>query len=123
MVLDPQKTGRTLTERPSLFAMVTMATSREYTRHALSSFFKHTPLRPIDRVVLINNADPSAAKMVAPYVSLELLTRDTPLGFAANVNSMIAEALMTSADLYFLNNDIIFSDGWLFPLLESERSI
>lgn len=123
MVLDPQKTGRTLTERPRLFAMVTMATSREYTRHALSSFFKHTPLRPIDRVVLINNADPSAAKMVAPYVSLELLTRDTPLGFAANVNSMIAEALMTSADLYFLNNDIIFSDGWLFPLLESERSI
>jgi hypothetical protein len=38
MVLDPQKTGRALTERPRLFAMVTMATSREYTRHALSSF-------------------------------------------------------------------------------------
>jgi hypothetical protein len=36
---------------------------------------------------------------------------------------MIAEALHTGADLYFLNNDIIFSEGWFLPLLESDRSI
>jgi len=36
---------------------------------------------------------------------------------------MIAEALTSHADLFFLNNDIIFSENWLLPLLDSGESI
>ena len=123
MVMDPRQQGAISSHRPRIFAMVTMAKSREYTRHALRSFFATTSLREADRVVLINNDDPAAQELRAPYAALELRTRSAPLGFAANVNSMIEEALRLGADLYFLNNDIIFSDGWELPLLESDRSI
>mgnify|MGYP006275750101 CR=1 FL=1 len=109
--------------RSRIFAMVTMEKSREYTRHALRSFFATTPLRENDRFVLINNDDPNAEELRAPFSRVEHCVRETPHGFAANVNSMIEEALLSQADLFFLNNDIIFSEGWLLPLLESERSV
>lgn len=122
-VRDPLKPGVISEGRPRLFAMVTMAKSREYTRHALRSFFATTALREIDRVVLINNDDPNAREICEPFTGLEFRVREAPQGFAANVNSMIEEALASGADLYFLNNDIIFSDGWELPMLESDRSI
>lgn len=109
--------------RPRIFAMVTMKMSREYTRHALRSFFACTELGISDRFVLINNDDPTVADICEPYPRVEEYRRTQPLGFAANVNSMIAEALTSQADLYFLNNDIIFSENWLLPLLESDESI
>lgn len=109
--------------RRRIFAMVNMRTSREYTRHALRSFFAYTELRATDRFVLINNDDPEIADIRAPYPRLEEYPRAKPLGFAANVNSMIGEALASQADLYFLNNDIIFSEDWLLPLLQSDESI
>jgi GT2 family glycosyltransferase len=112
------------TGRPRLFAMVTTLTSRDYTPYALQTFFETTPLRDIDSVVLISNDDPDAASLIPPNAhSLELQINPAPRGFAANANQMIAQALTRKSDLFFMNNDIIYADDWLPPLLGNDRAI
>jgi hypothetical protein len=112
------------TDRPRLFAMVTTLASREYTTYALQTFFETTPLRDSDTVVLISNDDPNAAALVPSNArGLRLIINPSPQGFAANANQMIAQALATRSDLFFMNNDIIFADDWLIPLLGHDRTI
>jgi len=36
---------------------------------------------------------------------------------------MITEALATASDLFFMNNDVIYTDDWLTPLLGNDRAI
>lgn len=103
-----------------VFAMVTTSGSASYTPHALASFFKHTPLRPEDRFYLIDNdGDYSASS----YPRCELVKNDVPRGFAENANWAIEHALSAEADLFFLNNDIILTAGWLDPLLDPSAGI
>lgn len=104
--------------------MVTTLTSREYTPHALQTFFETTPLRDVDSVILISNDDPDAATLIPSNArKLDVRFNPTPRGFAANANQMIAHALATQSDLFFMNNDIIYADDWLTPLLGSDRAI
>lgn len=107
-----------------LFAMVSTAKSRAYTPHALRSFFETTSLRPIDSFVLINNDDPELPAVAAPYHELvTLISHEQPRGFAANANLMIERAVSQGADLFFMNNDIIFTDNWLHPCVGNPRTI
>lgn len=107
-----------------LFGMVSTAKSRPYTPHALQSFFETTTLRPIDSFVLINNDDPELPHLVAPYRNaLTLISHEQPRGFAANANLMIERALSQGADLFFMNNDIIFTDNWLTPCVGHPETI
>lgn len=102
---------------PRLFAMVSTQKSRAYTPYALRSFFETTGLRKEDRFVVINNDDPAFDEIVAPYESaITVCTNQTPQSFAHNANEMIAQALSSGSDLFFMNNDIIFTDNWLSPL-------
>ncbi len=94
--------------------MVSTAASTQYTSHALSSFFRTTTFRAGDSFVLIDN-DGSLGPLPAPY-PVEIRKNPAPLSFAANANSLIERALAQGADLYFLNNDVIFTNGWLPPL-------
>ncbi|MDR3515208.1 MAG: glycosyltransferase [Azospirillaceae bacterium] len=103
-----------------LFMMVTTARSTAYTRMALASFLAHTPLGPDDRVILIDN-DGAAAPPANGRV--ELVRNRWPMGFAANVNQVLEWARGSAADLVVLNNDIIFTPGWLPPLLVDDRAI
>jgi GT2 family glycosyltransferase len=104
--------------------MVTTATSREYTPHALKSFFETTPLRDRDAVVLINNDDPEVYNRIPLNgVRTELVNNSTPKSFAANANAMVDRALATESDLFFMNNDIIYADEWLTPLLGHDQAI
>ena len=114
----------TSTDRPRLFAMVTTKKSRDYTPHALRTFFETTPLRDVDRVVLINNDDPNAAELIPSNTTItELINNTAPQGFAKNANEMIAQALASGSDLFFMNNDIIYTDNWLTPLLGNDHAI
>jgi hypothetical protein len=109
---------------PRLFAMVSTAKSRAYTPHALRSFFQTTGLRSIDSFVLINNDDSELPAAVAPYDELvTLISHDQPRGFAANANLMIERAVSQDADLFFMNNDIIFTDNWLNSCVGNPRTI
>lgn len=110
--------------RPRLFAMVTTSASRDYTPHALRTFFETTPLNESDSFVLINNDDPEPKPLIPSKTrKFELLNNSTPLGFAANANQMIDLALKTERDLFFINNDVIFSDDWLSPLNGNDQAI
>jgi GT2 family glycosyltransferase len=112
------------TDRPRLFAMVTTLKSRDYTPYALESFLETTPLRDCDSVVLISNDDPKAAQLIPSHSrNIELINNSSPRGFAANANEMISRALVTQSDLLFMNNDIIYSDNWLLPLLGNDHTI
>lgn len=93
--------------------MVSTRASLAYTSAALTSFAAHTELGPADRFVLIDN-DRSFSAVLPPR--FELQVNATPLGFAANFNSLIQVALAAKADLYLLNNDLIFTAGWSEPL-------
>jgi hypothetical protein len=109
------------TSRSKIFAMVTTLKSREYTPHAVKTFFENTELNDTDRFILISNDDPNASTFQTKLSKrLELINNPEPLSFAANVNQMIDLALSTSSDLYFINNDVIFSDNWLAPLAQGD---
>lgn len=99
---------------PRVFGMVTMSRSHFYTKFALASFFERTPLRPGDRLILIDNDGDYQATCDHP--ALTLVRNAQPRGFAANLNAVLAAAREGSADVVFLNNDIIFTKDWLGPI-------
>jgi GT2 family glycosyltransferase len=109
--------------RPRLFGMVTMQCSREFTVYALKSFFAHTNLRAQDRFILISNDDPSAVELATSFPGVEVVLLKQPRGFAENGNYFIEESLRTGSDLIFTNNDVIFSENWLAPLLEFDDAV
>ena len=105
------------------FAMVTTSGSAAYTPHALRSFFAHTPLQADDRFFLIDNDNCCDAATTAGYPRCELVRNDAPRGFAENANWAWRHAVEAGADLYFLNNDIVLTPGWLEPLLNPAAGI
>ena len=106
--------------RPTHFGMVTTAKSARYTGPALDSFFRFTEFGADDRFVLIDN---DGGYTPPAGLRLECVANPAPKSFAANVNEAIAGALRADADLVFLNNDIIFSPGWLPPLKSRDDAI
>lgn len=101
------------------FAMVTTKDSLSYTYIALQSFFQHTTLGTSDVVVLIDNDgsfNPALLQHKNVFGPIEYICNSQPKGFAENINGMIARCLSAGADLFFLNNDVVFSPGWLETL-------
>ncbi|MFN8389486.1 MAG: hypothetical protein U0136_04270 [Bdellovibrionota bacterium] len=106
-----------------LFGMVSTRSSVEYTYHALSSFFRNTPLDSSDSFTLIDNDGSVTDDLLSGFPQCKRVTNNRPLSFAQNANSLIREALPRGADLYFLNNDVIFTEGWLQPLAVERPAI
>src|SRR5262245_2991416 len=106
-----------------VFAMITTQHSWEYTGHALESFFRTTRLEPGEKLALIDN-DGSVSKVRGlPNPAVEVIANPAPKSFAANGNMMIERAAAAKADLFFLNNDLIFTEGWLEPLLITQPAL
>jgi GT2 family glycosyltransferase len=99
----------------NVFGMVTTRHSHAYTAEALRSFFHTTPFAAGDRFVLIDNDGSYLAPPEEPRVTL--VRNAAPLSFAANVNQVLRIAREHRAELFFLNNDLIFTPHWLEPLL------
>lgn len=103
-----------------IFAMVSTEPSKKYTKYALESFFLTTQLKEAEKLILIDN-DGSL-----PIQSTEKLLYVRPSSqrsFAENVNWIISEARENNSDIYFLNNDIIFTKDWIDPLESATDSI
>jgi GT2 family glycosyltransferase len=96
--------------------MVTTRHLHEYTAHALSSFLETTGLEPDDEFWLIDNDGGPEESLTAGFSRIRIITNPAPQGFAANVNRVMCRARDRGADLIFLNNDVIFTPGWLDPL-------
>lgn len=94
-----------------LFGMVSTRGSAAFTPHALRSLLRHTSLQPEDQVLLILN-DGVAPNEIPHFPQLKLLRNEQPLGFSANMNRVLRAGLACNADVYLLNNDVIFTSGW-----------
>ena len=101
----------------AIFGMVSTNASRQYTPHAVESFYRHTPLEHVAKLYLIDNDGSLTASDYAQYPNLEFILNPEPLSFAANANAILRKALAAETDLFFLNNDLIFTPAWLEPLL------
>lgn len=103
--------------RKQLFGIVSTRASRRFTPVAVKSFFRFTPLSLGDKLVLIDN-DGSLDRTGLPTVNaaFEIRTNGSPRGFSENFNTLINDAISSSADLYILNNDVVFSQDWIEPL-------
>src|SRR4051794_32919852 len=106
-----------------VFGMITTLSSKRYTEYALNTFIDTTPLRPQDRFLLIDNdgAWETLPDALVPFG--DKITNSKEKSFAANMNEVMAFAFSKRADLFLLNNDLIFTKDWLSPLLAPEISI
>ena len=102
--------------------MVTVKNTNFYTGHALKSFFQYTDIDNDDEFVLIDN-DGCDVSEFKNYKKIKLIKNIKPLNFAENVNQIIDLAIKSKKDLIFLTNDIIFTKGWVKPLLMNSESI
>jgi len=100
----------------NIFAMVTTRHSNAYTNYALLSFIEHTKLQGNDEVILIDNDSSYTGLPAECSDRVKLTINETPRSFAANLNQILDLARKSQASVIFLNNDLIFSHGWLEPL-------
>ena len=103
--------------------MVTTKSSARYTPYALRSFFRNTHLEAADQFFLIDNDGDFPDQSLLEFPACRLLRNTAPLSFSANANQIIERCLAERAELYFLNNDVIFSPRWNLPLSVSRPSI
>lgn len=111
---------RKLESTMNLFAMVTTKSSSGYTDLALETFFESVTLSETDVFVLINNDADHPYKIPVDRPQMRTIINPAPLGFAENVNQVLRIAQAGKADVFFLNNDLVFPQDWLAPLLISE---
>lgn len=103
--------------KPHVYAMVTTKKSDHYTTIALESFFKNTQLGKLDQLYLIDN-DSSNKYKSDRYITIE---NPIPLNFSQNINQIIN--LAQDRDIFFLNNDIVFTPNWNTPLIQYDNAI
>lgn len=107
----------------AVYATITTAASDRYTECCLDSFFRTTKLGPEDTVVLIDNDGTFAQSGKRSCYPLSVKPNERPLGFAENGNYFISLALEREDDLFFFNNDLIFTKDWREPLLSEQLAI
>lgn len=103
--------------KPHVYAMVTTKKSNHYTTLALESFFKNTSLGKLDQFYLIDN-DAGNQYKSNRYITIE---NPTPLNFSQNINQIIN--LAQDRDIFFLNNDIVFTPNWNTVLMQYDNAI
>lgn len=101
----------------NLFVMIHTHQSRAYTPFALHSFFRCTPPDVVNRFILIDNDRSLDASLCAHFPSIELIVNDEKKSFAENANKALTLGSEAEADVFILNNDIVFTQGWIDPLL------
>jgi len=106
----------------NVFSMVTLKASHDYTNYAIDSFFKNTKLNDDDDFLLIDN-DQNKLDKISNYKKIEIIKNKFPMSFAQNVNQAINFALKKKKNLFFLNNDIIFTEGWIEALNKNSKDV
>jgi hypothetical protein len=81
--------------------------SGQYTRLALDTFFRHTPLDAGDRMVVLD----TGGDFQASHPCVEVLPAIGQT-FAQNVNTLLSRAWQERTAVYCLNNDLLFASGW-----------
>jgi GT2 family glycosyltransferase len=107
----------------NLFGMVTTAGSREYTALALRSFFACTPLAPGDRVAVVDTGGGFGLPSGLPTHRVAVLAPGEPCSFARAANLLLDLARSRQDDLVLVHDDVVFTPGWLAPLLGEQPTL
>ena len=94
--------------RPKYYCMVNMKCTEKYTHFALDTFFKNSIFRKQDRFFLIDNDK----TFTEDYENVTIISNSSSKSFAENMNFILKQAIMDSADFVGLNNDIAFTQNW-----------
>ncbi len=105
-----------------IFGMITTSASSEYTPHALRTFAATTKLEKNDECILIDN-DATYDSSESFGIPITKIQNAAPLGFAENMNVILKRAHTQKADAVLLNNDLIFSDGWISDAASQSTTI
>lgn len=95
----------------TLYGMVTVQSSANYTDLALSTFLDNTDLKPDDRLVLIDN-DGHWTEFFPEWNTVDTHVNDQPKNTSGNINQLISLANDLDKDLVFLSNDVVFTREW-----------
>jgi len=95
----------------TLYGMITVRSTSDYTVKALSSFFKNTSLTTDDQFILIDNDGDWTANFADLY-SVDTVINQTPKNTSQNINQLIRLAAEHKLHLVFLSNDVIFTPQW-----------
>jgi hypothetical protein len=97
----------------TLYGMITVSTSCDYTQLALSTFFRHTQLDETDQFVLIDNDGEWSQNWHMDVLSPDQIHLNTqPMNTSQNINQLIHMADEGHRDLVFLSNDVVFTPRW-----------
>jgi GT2 family glycosyltransferase len=108
----------------TLYGMITVASSNQYTHVALTSFFKHTKLSAEDRFVLIDNDGEWTKNWHLDCFDPNLVyVNSNPQNFSTNINQLLRWADEQYADLVFLSNDVVFTPKWATRLVINDRTV
>lgn len=98
--------------------MIHTAATLPYTLLAIGSLRLWTPA-PY-RLVVLDNDGQHQRELLKSSIDAYLVPPAGPAPFAANANQLLAQA---QEDLVLLNNDILFTPGWLEPLLREQAEL
>jgi GT2 family glycosyltransferase len=108
-------------EKKHVFCLISSKNTEQYTKLALDSFFKNTPLTKGDIFVFINNEGTNAFRKDYPidvYINNKI-----PRSVSKNFNKGIRIAKKFKNHFVLISNDIIFTKGWFEPLLQKDDCV
>lgn len=104
-------------------ALISTASSLDYTIVTVDSLLTATELSPNDRILVIDNDGASSAALERFGKAIDIKRNQQPHSFAANVNQAIEVASGRKCDLFMLNNDLVLTPGWIEALEAEPRAI
>jgi hypothetical protein len=99
----------------NVFAMMTTSATRGHTAVALKSFFSHTAPEQIGAFIVLDCSGDFVVPPGTPADRLKVVGRTK--GRPAGVATAFAAARDLHADLFLLDNNVVFTSGWFEPLL------
>lgn len=97
----------------TLYGMITVKSSSQYTELALKSFFEHTKFRDTDQFVLIDNdGDWVSNHHKNAFNKNNIIVNEQPKNTSGNINTLLSIATEYKQDFIFLSNDVIFTPFW-----------
>lgn len=111
------------TVNTTLYGMITVRSSTEYTKVALDTFFKHTALKPGDKVILIDNDGEWCRQVGDNSYPLYVVSNDYPKNTAENINQLVQIALQDCCNFVFLNNDVVFTPKWFERIVIDDYTV
>ena len=108
----------------NIFGMVHTKVSEKYTWISLKTFFENTKLSGDDTFILIDNdRSLQPSDISARFPQVVLWRSEQPRSYSENGNLFLKLAIEKKADLFFMNNDLVFSPDWITPLLIDQKAI